>query len=114
MAVHTERLTEPQARLYQEWIANRRRHAVIIAEIEKVGVQPPRSSSRRHSQSPSATTALRQPVEVRALTHVPTEFFGGKWLASARRAQSSGFALPRPSICLRRLSGRMSVQTSSI
>ena len=35
----TRRLTEPQARLYQEWIANRRRLASIIAEMEKVGEQ---------------------------------------------------------------------------
>jgi hypothetical protein len=35
----TRRLTEPQARLYQEWIANRRRLAGIIAEMEKVGQQ---------------------------------------------------------------------------
>src|SRR5437667_1322736 len=35
----TRRLTEPQARLYQQWIANRRRLAGIIAEMEKVGQQ---------------------------------------------------------------------------
>src|SRR5215469_14492844 len=35
----TRRLTEPQAALYQEWIANRRRLAGIIAEMEKVGQQ---------------------------------------------------------------------------
>lgn len=35
----TRRLTEAQARLYQEWIANRRRLAAIIAEMEKVGEQ---------------------------------------------------------------------------
>jgi hypothetical protein len=35
----TRRLTEPQARLYQEWIANRRRLDGIIAEMEKVGQQ---------------------------------------------------------------------------
>jgi hypothetical protein len=32
----TRRLTEPQASLYQEWIANRRHLAGIIAEMEKV------------------------------------------------------------------------------
>jgi hypothetical protein len=32
----TRRLTQPQASLYQEWIANRRRLAGIIAEMEKV------------------------------------------------------------------------------
>ncbi len=35
----TRRLTEPQAALYQEWIANRRRLADIIAEMEKVSEQ---------------------------------------------------------------------------
>lgn len=35
----TRRLTEPQARLYQEWIANRRRLAGIVAEMEKIGQQ---------------------------------------------------------------------------
>lgn len=35
----TRRLTEPQARLYREWIDNRRRLAGIIAEMEKVGEQ---------------------------------------------------------------------------
>jgi hypothetical protein len=35
----TRRLTEPQARLYQEWIANRRRLIGIITEMEKVGEQ---------------------------------------------------------------------------
>jgi hypothetical protein len=35
----TRRLTEPQAHLYQEWIANRRRLAAIVAEMEKVGEQ---------------------------------------------------------------------------
>lgn len=35
----TRRLTEPQARLYQEWIANCRRLAGIIAEMEKIGQQ---------------------------------------------------------------------------
>jgi hypothetical protein len=32
----TRRLTEPQAALYQEWIANRRRLTDIIAEMEKL------------------------------------------------------------------------------
>jgi uncharacterized protein DUF6788 len=35
----TRRLTEPQARLYQEWTANRRRLAGIIADMEKVCAQ---------------------------------------------------------------------------
>lgn len=33
----TRRLTERQAALYQEWTANRRRLAELIAEMEKVG-----------------------------------------------------------------------------
>ena len=32
----TRRLTEPQARLYEEWIANRRRLRKIIAEVERL------------------------------------------------------------------------------
>jgi hypothetical protein len=35
----TRRLSEPQARLYQEWIANRRRLVAIVAEMEKIGQQ---------------------------------------------------------------------------
>jgi hypothetical protein len=35
----TRRLTESQARLYQEWIANRRCLGDIIAEMEKVSEQ---------------------------------------------------------------------------
>ena len=35
----TRRLSESQAALYQEWIANRRRLAGIVAEMEKVGEQ---------------------------------------------------------------------------
>lgn len=33
----TRRLNERQAALYQQWIANRRRLAAILAEIERVG-----------------------------------------------------------------------------
>jgi hypothetical protein len=35
----TRRLSESQAALYQEWVANRRRLTDIIAEMEKVGEQ---------------------------------------------------------------------------
>lgn len=35
----TRRLTEGQARLYQEWIANRRRLAETVAEMDKVSQQ---------------------------------------------------------------------------
>jgi hypothetical protein len=33
------RLSEPQARLFQEWIANRRRLLAIIAEIDQLSAQ---------------------------------------------------------------------------
>ncbi|MBO0704993.1 MAG: hypothetical protein J2P39_06720 [Candidatus Dormibacteraeota bacterium] len=35
----TRRLSERQARLYQQWIANRRRLADITAEMERIGEQ---------------------------------------------------------------------------
>jgi hypothetical protein len=35
----TRRLSQSQAALYQDWIANRRRLAGIVAEIERVGEQ---------------------------------------------------------------------------
>jgi hypothetical protein len=35
----TRRLTEEQAKLYQEWIANRRRVAKIVADMEEVSRQ---------------------------------------------------------------------------
>lgn len=35
----TRRLTERQARIYQEWMANRRRLAEIVAELEKLGAE---------------------------------------------------------------------------
>jgi hypothetical protein len=35
----SRRLSEPQARLYQEWIANRRRLLVVIAEIDELSAQ---------------------------------------------------------------------------
>ena len=35
----TRRLDERQARLYQEWMANRRRLAEIVQELEKIGAR---------------------------------------------------------------------------
>ena len=35
----SRRLSEPQARIYQEWIANRRRLLGIIAEIDQISAQ---------------------------------------------------------------------------
>jgi hypothetical protein len=68
----TRRLTEAQARLYQEWIANRRRLAGIIAEMEKIaqqvaaillqeaGDQPVAASDHhRHLSASAGTAAVR-------------------------------------------------------
>jgi hypothetical protein len=52
----TRRLTEPQATLYQEWIANRRRLADIIAEMEKVCEQ----ATELVLQRPEPRRAARQ------------------------------------------------------
>ena len=52
----TRRLTEPQAALYQEWIANRRRLADIIAEMEKVCEQ----ATELMLQRPEPRRAARQ------------------------------------------------------
>lgn len=52
----TRRLTEPQATLYQEWIANRRRLAAIIAEMEKVCEQ----AAELMQQRPEPRRAARQ------------------------------------------------------
>ena len=52
----TRRLTEPQAVLYQEWIANRRRLADIIAEMEKVCEQ----AAELMLQRPEPRRAARQ------------------------------------------------------
>ena len=52
----TRRLTEPQAALYQEWIANRRRLTDIIAEMEKVCEQ----ATELMLQRPEPRQAARQ------------------------------------------------------
>jgi hypothetical protein len=53
----TRRLTEPQARLYQEWIANRRRLAGIIAEMEKTGQQVAVILLQEAGDQPAAATS---------------------------------------------------------
>ena len=52
----TRRLTEPQAALYQEWIANRRRLAGIIAEMEELSEQ----ATQLMLQQPEPRRAARQ------------------------------------------------------
>jgi hypothetical protein len=52
----TRRLTEPQAALYQEWIANRRRLAGIIAEMEELSEQ----ATQLMLQRPEPRRAARQ------------------------------------------------------
>lgn len=47
----TRRLTEPEAQLYQEWIANRRRLSRTIAEMEKVSQQAGEILLRDHRPS---------------------------------------------------------------
>jgi hypothetical protein len=52
----TRRLTESQAALYQEWIANRRRLAGIIAEMEELSEQ----ATQLMLQRPEPRRAARQ------------------------------------------------------
>jgi uncharacterized protein DUF6788 len=52
----TRRLTEPQATLYQEWIANRRRLAGIVAEMEKVGEQAAQLLLQQTNPQPAKTS----------------------------------------------------------
>lgn len=51
----TRRLTERQAALYQEWIANRRRLGDIIAEMEKVGEQAAKLMLEQTDPAPAAS-----------------------------------------------------------
>jgi hypothetical protein len=61
----TRRLSEPQASLYQEWIANRRRLAGIIAEMENVCEQTAEVLLQQTDAGPAAIsgdlTARRSP-----------------------------------------------------
>ena len=52
----TRRLTEPQAALYREWIANRRRLAGIVAEMEKVGEQVAQLLLQQTDPQPAKTS----------------------------------------------------------
>jgi hypothetical protein len=52
----TRRLTPPQAALYQEWIANRRRLAGIVAEMEKVGEQAAELLLQQTDPQPARTS----------------------------------------------------------
>jgi hypothetical protein len=52
----TRRLTPPQAALYQEWIANRRRLAGIVAEMEKVGEQAAELLLQQTDSQPARTS----------------------------------------------------------
>lgn len=53
----TRRLSESQAALYQQWIANRRRLADIIAEMESVGEQAAEILLHRADPDPDQRTA---------------------------------------------------------
>jgi len=44
----TRRLSEPEARLLQEWIANRRRAEAILAELEELSAEALPSLPERH------------------------------------------------------------------
>jgi hypothetical protein len=48
----SRRLSQPQVRLYQEWIANRRRLSAIIAEIEDLSTQAAENSL--HEDGPTS------------------------------------------------------------
>jgi hypothetical protein len=52
----TRRLTEPQAALYKEWIANRRRLAGIVPEMEKVGEQAAELLFQQTDSQPARTS----------------------------------------------------------
>jgi hypothetical protein len=49
----TRRLNESQATLYQEWIANRRRLAEIVTEMEEVGKQAAELLLQTDAQPPA-------------------------------------------------------------
>ena len=48
----SRRLSQPQVRLYQEWIANRRRLSAIIAEMEDLSTQAAETSL--HEDDPTS------------------------------------------------------------
>ncbi len=51
----TRRITQEQAALYQEWIANRRRALHIIAEIEKLSRRAEEILLHQHPKPPNPT-----------------------------------------------------------
>ena len=53
----SRRLSEPQARLYQEWIANRRRLAAIVGEMEAVSLQAAEITLHQQAQQSPLDTA---------------------------------------------------------
>ena len=55
----TRRITEQQATLYQEWVANRRRALRILAQIEEISRQA--QEILLHEASRPATQHVRQP-----------------------------------------------------
>jgi hypothetical protein len=57
----TRRLTEPQARLYQEWIANRRRLTRTIAEMEKLSQQAGEILLRDRDAGPARRAPTQPP-----------------------------------------------------
>src|SRR2546430_15353741 len=57
----TRRLSESQALLYQEWIANRRRLSGIVAEMEKVGEQAAELLLQQTDPRPAARRSVGQP-----------------------------------------------------
>ena len=61
----SRRLSEPQARLYQEWIANRRRLAAIIAEMEEVSTQAAEATLHEGAPTVPSETTTGQPPEPR-------------------------------------------------
>src|SRR5215467_11348856 len=63
----TRRLTEPQARLYQEWIANRRRLAGIVAEMEKIGQQVAVILLQETGDQPVAASDHNRPLSAAAV-----------------------------------------------
>lgn len=52
----SRRLSQPQVRLYQEWIANRRRLSAIIAEIEDLSTQAAETSLHEHGPTSQSRT----------------------------------------------------------
>lgn len=52
---HSRRLSEPQARLYQEWIANRRRLSAIVDQMQEVSLQAAQTTLHAQRNPPDTT-----------------------------------------------------------